>query len=123
MYILILFFSEFFLYILKLLLVLCEFHTIYFNLTYLPFPSYLPSICATFHSSEKINVIVEAVVSHSDTTHTTHPFVHTSLLANVHYNDLLVCHKASGFCYYINTGTSVEVLSDMLLILYVMGSL
>jgi hypothetical protein len=32
------------------------------------------------------------------------PFVHTSLLANVHCNDSLVWYEASGFCYSIDTG-------------------
>jgi hypothetical protein len=42
------------------------------------------------------------------------PFVHTSLLANVHCNESLVLFKASGYCYSINTGTSLGLLLDIL---------
>lgn len=40
----------------------------------------------------------------------------TSLLANVHCNESLVWFKASGFCYTINTGSSLGWLSDILFI-------
>jgi hypothetical protein len=53
--------------------------------------------------------MVEAVVCP-----TADPFVHTSLLANIHCNDLLVWYEASGFCYSINTGSSLELFSDTL---------
>ena len=49
-----------------------------------------------------------------------HPFVHTSLLANVHCNESLVWFEASGFCYTINTGSSLGLLSDILLLPCVM---
>jgi hypothetical protein len=39
-----------------------------------------------------------------------HPLVHTSLLANVHCSDSLVWFQASGFCYTINTGSSLGLL-------------
>jgi hypothetical protein len=35
---------------------------------------------------------------------TVYPFVHTALLADVHYNESLVWFEASGFCYTLNTG-------------------
>jgi hypothetical protein len=38
------------------------------------------------------------------------PFVYTSSLANVHCNESLVWYECSGFCYSINTGTSVGFL-------------
>jgi hypothetical protein len=41
---------------------------------------------------------------------TTAQLVHTSLLANVHCNDSLVWYEAPGFCYTINTGTSLGLL-------------
>lgn len=42
-------------------------------------------------------------------------FVHTSLLESVHCYDLLVWFKASGFYYIINTRSTLELLSDILL--------
>lgn len=47
---------------------------------------------------------------------TVHPFVHTSLLVNVHCNDMKVWYEPSGFCYSINTGTSLGLLLDILLL-------
>jgi len=38
--------------------------------------------------------------------------VRTSLLANVHCNESLVWFKASGFCYTINTGSSLRLLLE-----------
>jgi hypothetical protein len=43
-----------------------------------------------------------------------YPFVHTSLLANVHFNESFIWYEASGFCYIINTGTSLGLLLDIL---------
>ena len=48
------------------------------------------------------------------------PFVHTSLLANVHCNESLVWFEASDFCYTGNTGSSLRRLSDVLLLPRVM---
>ena len=45
-----------------------------------------------------------------------HSFAQTALLANVHCNESLVWFKASGFCYTINTGSSLGLLSDILLL-------
>ena len=39
-------------------------------------------------------------------SHSIHPFVHISLLANVHCNEPLVSFEVSGFYYTINTGSS-----------------
>jgi hypothetical protein len=47
--------------------------------------------------------------------HMGHPFVPTALLANGHCNESLVWFEASGFCYSVNTGTSLGLLSDILL--------
>ena len=44
-----------------------------------------------------------------------YPFVQTVLLANAHCHESLVCFKASGFCYTINTGSSPGLLSDILM--------
>jgi hypothetical protein len=49
-----------------------------------------------------------------------YPFVQTVLLANAHCHESLVCFKASGFCYTINTGSSPGLLSDILLLPCVM---
>lgn len=43
-------------------------------------------------------------------------FIHTSLLADIHCSNSLVCYQASGFCYSINTGTSGEFLLDIILL-------
>ena len=51
---------------------------------------------------------------------TVYPFVHTSLLANVHCNESLVWSEASGFCCTSNTGSSLGLLSDVLLLCSVM---
>ena len=39
--------------------------------------------------------------------HTSYPFVHTPLLTNVHSNESWVSFEASGFCYSINTRSSL----------------
>ena len=41
---------------------------------------------------------------------TEHPFVHTSLLANIHCSESLVWLKTSGFFYTINTVSSLGLL-------------
>ena len=43
------------------------------------------------------------------------PFAQTVLLANVHCSESLVWFEASGFCYTINTGSSLGLLLDTLL--------
>jgi hypothetical protein len=47
-------------------------------------------------------------VSHSVSTE--HPFVHTSLLANIHCSESLVWLETSGFFYTINTVSSLGLL-------------
>lgn len=47
---------------------------------------------------------------------TEHPFVHSSSFANLHCNDSWVWSEASGFCFTINSGTSLGLLSDTLLL-------
>jgi hypothetical protein len=49
-------------------------------------------------------------------TENTH-FIHTSLLTNTHCNELLVSFKISGSRYAINTGSSLGLLLDSLLLL------
>jgi hypothetical protein len=44
-----------------------------------------------------------------------HPFVHTSLLVNVHSNESLVQFETSGFHHTINTGSSLGPCLDILL--------
>jgi hypothetical protein len=48
------------------------------------------------------------------------PFVHTSLLASVYCNDSLLWFEVFGFCYSISAGTSMGLLSDILLLPFVM---
>ena len=43
--------------------------------------------------------------------YTVNPFAHIDSLANVHCNESLVWFKVSGFCYTINTGFSLGLLS------------
>lgn len=52
--------------------------------------------------------------------HTVYLFVHTAWLADVHCNESLVWFEASGFCYTINTGSLLGLLSDILLLPCVM---
>jgi hypothetical protein len=51
------------------------------------------------------------------------PFVHTSLLVDVHCNESLGWSEFSGFCYTISTESSQELLSDILLLPLVMETL
>ena len=44
------------------------------------------------------------------------PFAQTALLTNVHCNELLVWFKASGFRYPNDTGSSLRLFSDILLL-------
>jgi hypothetical protein len=78
-----------------------------------PIPLISPSLRIYPHPCnppKEKNLLVEAVVCHS-VSHS-HPFVHTSLLENVHCNGSLVCFEASGFCYTINTGSSPGLSSE-----------
>ena len=77
------------------------------NSTHLPLPLYLPSTFAP--PNRENNLFVEAVLCP-----TVYPFPHTSLLVNVHCNDLFVWYKASGFCYSVNTGTPMGFFMDLL---------
>jgi hypothetical protein len=52
-----------------------------------------------------------------------YPFVHKSLLGNIHCNKALVWPEASSFCYTINTGSSLELLWTILLLSCVTESL
>ena len=63
---------------------------------------------------KKEKSFMEAIVCHYIYP-TIYPFVHTSLLANVHCNQSLLSFEASGFCYSINTGSSPGLLLDTLL--------
>jgi len=53
------------------------------------------------------------------TVHTI-PFVQTSLLAKVHYNESAVWFEASGFCYMVNTGSSLGLLSVALFLPHIL---
>lgn len=46
------------------------------------------------------------------------PFVHISLLANIHCHVLLVWYRASGFCHSISNGMSLALISNILLLFY-----
>lgn len=48
--------------------------------------------------------------------HAVDPFVQIFLLANVHGNELLVWFKDSGLCHTMNTGRSLKLLLDILLL-------
>ena len=52
--------------------------------------------------------------------HTIYPFAHTALLTNIHCNESSSWLETSDFCYTINTGSSLGLLSDILLLPYVM---
>ena len=84
------------------LLVHCEFHIMHPKTTYFPLSSYPSFILATSTapSTERKKSCCGSCSRSQCIPHYT--LVHTSFLANVHYNDLLVWSKASGFCYSIN---------------------
>lgn len=105
------FFCDFFLF--NFLWVLCKFPTMHPNSTYLLF-SILPSSLATWSPTEKKNLTVEAIVCDSVSNHLLFS-LYTSLLTGVHCNDSWVWFETFGFCYSINTGTSLRLLSDILL--------
>lgn len=44
------------------------------------------------------------------------PFVHTSLLANVHCTESWVCFETSGFCYSIYTWFSLRLFLDFMML-------
>lgn len=87
--------------------------------------SLLPHVCpppSQLHTKEKkkketsqlLCLTMKPVVCHS-VSHSV-PFVHSSVLANVHCNKLLVCFKASRFCYTINTESLPGLFLDVLLL-------
>lgn len=77
-----------------------QFHIMVPNPTHLSLPTYPPSILATQPPTGK-NLVVEADVYQCVPQY----FLLSTLLANVPCNELLVCHEASGFCYWILTET------------------
>lgn len=99
------------LFFLNFLLVLCEFHIMHTNPTHLPSPCTCPPPLQPPLWKKKL--IVEAVVCHS--LYTIDSFVYISLLASVHCSESLVWLEASGFCYTSNTGSSLGLLLDILL--------
>ena len=86
------------------------------NPTHLPIPSYPP--LTTSPTTEKKKLTVEAVVLSQCVRPIVYPFVHTSLLANVHCNESLVWYEASGVCYSIITGTLRVILKTVYLFTY-----
>ena len=104
--------------------ILCEFHIMHPNLTHLPILSYLP--CPqSLQSPPQKNIRVNKnnttpLVVKAAACSVVHPFVHISLLALVHCNELLVCFQASSSCSIINTECSQGLLSDILLLPCVM---
>lgn len=98
----------------NILLVLYEFHTMYPNSTHTPHthpPPFQPP------QNRKRKLTEEAMVCQPVPQCT---FVYMSLLANVHCNDSLVWFEASSFCYTTNTGFSLGLLSNILLLSCVM---
>lgn len=66
-------------------------------------------------TKKKKNFIVVAVVWHM--SHTVHYLVHFPLLSSTHCKESLLWFEASGFCFSINTGPSLGILLDILLLL------
>ena len=112
--------SSLLIFIIKFLLILCEFHIVRLIPTHLSAPPYLPSSLAASPSKEnkiykfketkiqKFHLSVEAVICHSVSHSVSHPFVHTALLANVHCNESLAWFEAFGFCYINSVGFSPD---------------
>jgi hypothetical protein len=98
------------------LLIPCEFHTMHPNRTHLPIPLYPPSKEKNKNKTINNNNNKKSRCGSCSVSvcPTVSPFVHTSLLANVHCNALLVWFETSGFCYSIYTGSSLGLLSDVL---------
>ena len=48
--------------------------------------------------------------------HTVYALVHMSVLVSVHYKESLVWFKVSVFCYTIDTGLTLELFLDILLL-------
>lgn len=92
-------------------LVLCEFHIVHPNPTHLPLPWFPPPPLQPLPREEKKDLWQLRCVSYP----TVHSFVHMPLLASVHCSEPLVWVKAAGFCYSINTGSSLGLLLDSLL--------
>ena len=91
--------------------------------TCLPVPPYPPSTLAANKRKRKLNKNKQTNKTISPWKlwcvtwcHTAYPSVHTSLLANAHRNGSLVWLEASGFCYTVNTGSSLGLLLDILLL-------
>jgi hypothetical protein len=114
------------------LLILCELHIMHLNSTHLPIPLYSPSAPATSPKEKKKRKKKKKKNNKAAATTTTtsrcitvwptvHTFVHTSLLGN-DCNESLVWFEASGFCYTVNTGSSMGLLSALLLLLRVTRS-
>lgn len=85
--------------------------------THHPFLLYPPSILGTSPPKEKIPLWKPSYVTIWPMVY---PFVHTSLLTKVLCSDLLVWFNASVFCYTIDTGSSLGLLLDSLLLPCVM---
>lgn len=67
-------------------------------------PNQKPSLCGSYDVSQ---------------CPTVYPFIHNSLLINIHRNKSLVWVSASDFCCTTNTGSSQELLLDILLLAHV----
>lgn len=63
---------------------------------------------------------IAAVVLVAVVCHAADPFAETAFLINVHCNESLVWFKAFGFCYTINTGSSLRLLLGILLLSSIM---
>lgn len=113
-------------------LILCGFHILFPNPTQLPFPLPLPSAFVKdppppktkFKSIAKntkqkkkkqTNRISAWKLQCGPLSCIVHPLVQTSLRISVHCNGSLVWLGASGLCYPIDTGPSLELLDILLL--------
>lgn len=109
-------------YILKLFfpyfpkLVLCEFHIMKFTTNPIHFPvlPYLPSHPPTERGKQTSPSMEAAVCT---VCLTVYCFVQTALISIVHCTESLVWFDASGFCYTIDTESSPQLDSDILLLL------
>lgn len=97
---------------LNLSLVLCEFHILHPNPTHLPLPFTLPFHPCYLLCNRKNSPCRSCSVPWCVPRYSLCPY---SLLNKVHCTDLSVWFEASGFCYFISTGTSLGLLLAILL--------
>lgn len=98
------------------LLILCGFHIMLPNPTLYLVSSFPPSAIANAPPEKNNRNFLSWKLSCVTVRNTVYPLVRTASLANVHCNESLVLVEVSGFCYTINTGSSLQLLWDILLL-------